>query len=42
MFEFFCTTVFPVVKELIFVATILVVNKLIKQLYSSFNHVNFI
>jgi len=42
MFEFFSAAIVPVVKELIFVGAILIVNKLIKQLYSFLNHVNFI
>lgn len=42
MFEFFSATIVPVVKELFFVAAILIVNKTIKQLYSFLNHVNFI
>jgi len=32
MFEFFSATIVPVIKELFFVATILIVNKIIKQL----------
>jgi len=42
MFEFLSAIVVPIIQELFFVATIVVANKLIKQIYSHLNHVNSI